>query len=171
MLHLEFPNISHKSRYLDMIMEWDLENNPDTNVPSRLFVGTDYEDFLKIITQDISANTQWVNSTLFFFMDDEYILWSIQIRHTIDHPNLSLEWWCGGHIGYGLRPNVRGKWLSREMLKLGLIEAHKLGIEKVLISALEERVASWKTIERCDGEYIKTIDEWWKNLRVYWINL
>ncbi len=170
MLHLEFPNISHKSRYLEMVEEWNLEKYPDTDVPNRLFVGKDYEAFLSIITEDITANQNGVNSTLWFFMDDEKILWAIQIRHTIDHPRLSLEWGSGGHIGYGLRPSVRGKWLANEMLRLGIIEARKLGIQDILISALEERVASWKTIERLGGVYAKSIDEDGKNLKVYWIN-
>lgn len=57
------------------------------------------------------------------------------------------------------------------MLRLGIIEARKLGIQDILISALEERVASWKTIERLGGVYVKSIDEDGKNLKVYWINL
>ncbi len=57
------------------------------------------------------------------------------------------------------------------MLRLGLIEANKLGIEKVLISAHEDNIASWKTIESCGGEYIKTIPNEGKNLKVYWITL
>lgn len=56
------------------------------------------------------------------------------------------------------------------MLRLGIIEARKLGIQDILISALEERIASWKTIERLSGIYIKSIDEDGKNLKVYWIN-
>ncbi len=55
------------------------------------------------------------------------------------------------------------------MLRLGLIEAQKTGINKILISALEERIASWKTIESSGGKYVKTIDEDGKNLKVYWI--
>jgi predicted acetyltransferase len=74
-----------------MIEEWDLKNHPDTDVPNRLFVGADYEDFLSIIATDITANPNGVNSTFYFFMDDEKILGAIQIRHSIDHPRLSLE--------------------------------------------------------------------------------
>lgn len=170
MLHLTFPDISHQSRYLDMIEEWrNFETTPTS--PRRLFAGENYEEFLSIVKQDMGDSLRWVNSTLFFFMDDEKILGAIQIRHTIDHPNLSLEWWCGGHIGYGLRPSARGQWLAREMLRLWLTEAQKLGIERVLISAHEDNPASWKTIESSGGEYIKTIDDEGKNLKVYWIKL
>ena len=57
-----------------MIEEWNLERYPDTDVPNRLFVGKDYEEFLSIITEDITANQNGVNSTLWFFMEDEKIL-------------------------------------------------------------------------------------------------
>jgi predicted acetyltransferase len=152
-----------------MIEEWkSFEATPTS--PSRLFAGESYEEFLSIIEQDIINSPRWVNSTLFFCMDDDTILWAIQIRHHIDNLYLSLDWGCGGHIGYWLRPSARGQWLSKEMLRLGLIEANKLGIEKVLISAHEDNIASWKTIESCGGEYIKTIRDGGKNLKVYWIN-
>ena len=168
MLHLSFPNISHKSEYLAMISEWQAFEVTPTS-PRKLFSWETYEDFLEIVKKDITDNPHGVNSTLFFFMDDDTILWAIQIRHSIDHPNLSLEGWCGGNIWYGLRPSARGKGLSKKMLQLGLIEAWKLGIQKVLISAHEDNIASWKTIESCGGEYIKTIPDEGKSLKVYWI--
>ncbi len=170
MLYLTFPDISHQSRYLDMIEEWKAFEATPTS-PRKLFAGENYDEFLQIIKKDLTENQKWINGTLFFFMHDEKILGAIHIRHTIDHPNLSLEWWCGGHIGYGLRPSARGQWLAREMLRLWLIEAQKLGIEKILISAHEDNPASWKTIERVGGEYVRTIDDEGKNLKVYWINL
>lgn len=151
-----------------MMDEWRAFETIPTS-PSVLFRGTDYEDFLKIIEQNTVSNQLGVSATFFFFMDDDHILGGIQIRHSTNHPNLSIDAWCGGHIGYGLRPSARGMWLSREMLQLGLIEARELAIKKVLISAHEDNIASWKTIESCGGEYIKTIPDEGKNLKVYWI--
>ncbi len=170
LLHLTFPHISHKSRYLDMIEEWKSYPDPRRN-PGRLFVWENYEDFLEIIKKDLTNNERGINGILFFFMDNEDILGAIQVRHSIDHPNCSLEWWCGGHIGYGLRPSERGKWLAKAMLLLWLTEAKKLGIEKVLISAHTDNPASWKVIELCGGEFIKEIDDKGKKLKVYEIRI
>lgn len=169
-LHLSFPNISHKSDYLAMIAEWRAFEVTPTS-PSIIFRWGTFEELLSIVEHNRVANTLWVPATCYFFMDDETILWAIQIRHSTDHPNLSLEGWCGGNIWYGLRPSARGKGLSKEMLRLGLVEAWKLGIQKVLISAHEDNIASWKTIESCGGEYIKTIPDEGKNLKAYWINV
>ncbi len=167
MLHLSFPNISHKSRYLEMVEEWKAFEIPTS--PWALFLGGSFESFLDITTTYVTANPKWINSTLFFFMDDETILGAIQIRHQIDHPNTSPEGAWGGHIGYGLRPSARGKGLAREMLKLWLQEAHNLGIEKVLISAYEDNIASWKTIESCGGVFFKTLPKERRILKLYWI--
>lgn len=68
MPQLEFPNLSHKQSYLEMISEWASFETVPTS-PSRLFVGADYEEFLAIIQKDISENPNGVNSHLFFLVD------------------------------------------------------------------------------------------------------
>lgn len=104
MPQLQFPNISHKQSYLEMIAEWRSFEMPTS--PGKLFAGDSFEDFLAIVEKDITDNPDGVNSHLFFLVDAEQILGAIQIRHTIDHPRL-IE--VGGHIGYGIRPSERGK--------------------------------------------------------------
>ena len=170
MQFLKFPEFNDKSSCLSMFSEWrDFETTPTS--PGRLFVWESYEEFLDIITTDVTANPHGVNSTLFFFMEDEEILGAIQVRHHIDHPRLSLEGEGHGHIGYGLRPSARGKWLANVMLSLGLEEARKLGIEKVVVSADETNPASWKTIEHCGGVLYDTKEENGKILKIYTIVL
>lgn len=170
MLHLTFPNISHKSAYLDMIREWwEFETIPTS--PSALFRGETYEEFLEIMEQNRIANQLGVPATLFFLMDDTTLLWAIQIRHHTHHPNLSIDGWCGGNIGYGIRPSTRGKWLAKKMLALWLIEARGLWLDSVIISADDDNPASWRTIESCGGQLIKTITKDDKILRVYSIKL
>jgi len=73
MLYLTFPNISHKSEYLAMIAEWRAFEVTPTS-PRKLFSGETYEEFLEIVKKDITDNPHGVNSTLFFFMDDDTIL-------------------------------------------------------------------------------------------------
>ena len=40
----------------------------------------------------------------------------------------------GGHIGYGIAPQFRGKGYGNEILSLLLNKAHEMGIEKVLLT-------------------------------------
>jgi predicted acetyltransferase len=105
MLHLEFPNISHKEVYLDLMQEWkNFEKTPTS--PSVLFRGENFEEFLEIIENDLIGNRLGVPATLFFLMYKTRIIGAIQIRHSIEHPNLRE---FGGHIGYGIRPSERRK--------------------------------------------------------------
>lgn len=168
MPHLEFPNISHKQSYLDMIQEWrNFETVPTS--PSRLFAGKSFEDFLAIVQKDITENPHWVNSHLFFLIDKvSRILGAIQIRHTIDHPNL-IE--VGGHIGYGIRPSERGKWYATEMLRLVLQEAQKLGLEKVLITCDDDNIPSIKVIENNGGVFERFTEKNGNKMRRYWVTL
>ena len=39
-----------------------------------------------------------------------------------------------GHCGYSVRPSERGKGYGKEMLRLNILNAKKLGIEKVLVT-------------------------------------
>ena len=181
MPQLEFPNLSHKQSYLDMISEWASFEDVRETSPGRLFAGQDFEELLDIVTQDVTNNSQWVNSHLFFLVDrrpwvnevnrgveNERILWAIQIRHHIDHPNL-IE--AGGHIGYGIRPSERGKWYATEMLRLALPEAKKIGLQKLLITCDEDNIASAKVIENNGGIFERFVEKDGKKMRRYWITL
>lgn len=72
MPQLEFPNLSHKQSYLDMISEWTDFEVPTS--PGKLFTGESFEEFLAIVTKDVTANPDGVNSHLFFLVENERIL-------------------------------------------------------------------------------------------------
>lgn len=170
MLHLTFPDISHKSRYLDMIEEWrNFEEVPTS--PANLFMWESYEDFIRLVESKHFFWPESIPSDLLFFMDDDEILGAIDIRHGIDHPALSIDGWAAWHIGYGLRPSARGRWLAKEMLALWLEEARKLSLSEVVISAFEDNPPSWKTIEKCGWKFLKTKEKDRKPLKIYTIQL
>lgn len=165
MPQLEFPNLWHKESYLEMISEWRSFEVPTS--PGKLFAGENFEDFLSIIEQDKTNNPDGVNSHLFFLVENERIFGAIQIRHTIDHPRLIEVGW---HIGYGIRPSERGKWYATEMLRLGLLKAKELGLEKVLITCYDDNIASAKVIENNGGVFERFTEKEGRKLRRYWIN-
>jgi predicted acetyltransferase len=67
------------------------------------------------------------------------------LRHNLND-NLYI---CGGHIGYGIRPDQRRKGYATKILKLTLIEAKKKGIENVLVTCNPENLGSVKAILNC----------------------
>ena len=73
----------------------------------------------------------------------------------------------GGHIGYSIRPSQRRKGLAKLQLELGLAEARKQGLERVLITCDEDNKASRRTILSAGGVYENTIDR----SQRYWIEL
>lgn len=92
----------------------------------------------------------------------------IDLRHHIDHPILGL--W-GGHMGYSVRPDERGKGYAREMLRLNLENCRQRGLDKVMITCSRDNPASERTILGCGGVFEKEVlvdGEWIKR---YWITI
>ena len=99
---------------------------------------------------------------------DKKIVGIIDLRHNIQHPILGL--W-GGHIGYTIRPCERGKGYAKEMLRLNLENAKKLGLKKVMITCHPDNPASEKTILANGGVYEKTVEVDGDRIKRYWITL
>lgn len=99
---------------------------------------------------------------------DGCIVGIIDLRHHIDHPILGL--W-GGHIGYSVRPSQRRKGYAKQMLRLNLENARKLGLTRVMITCNANNIASEKTICSCGGQYEKTVTVEGRQIKRYWIEL
>ncbi len=71
----------------------------------------------------------------------------VSIRHTLN-PFLAS---VGGHIGYTVRPGFRRRGFATQILKLSLVRARELGLERVLLTCDAENAGSRATIEACGG--------------------
>ncbi len=101
---------------------------------------------------------------------DNKMVGAIQIRHALNEYLAQF----GGHIGYSVRHSERGKGYASYMLKEILPICKKLGLHRVLISALATNAASIKVIERNGGIYENTVmEQSYLNapLNRYWIEL
>ncbi len=167
MLILQFPEISHKNAYEKLIKEWwDWYKAPST-----LFEWENYEEFLKVVNTDITWVEWKVPAHLYFLVDDEIndeIIWWIQIRHHINHPNLIEDWW---HIWYGVNPKYRKKWYGKIMLKMALDKVKEiwLDVDKVSITCDITNIWSNKIIQSNWWIFDKKVKDETKNR--YWINL
>ena len=72
------------------------------------------------------------------FKDSGEIVGNIQLRHWIDAELTA----AGGHIGYSIRPSMRGKGYGKAQLMLVLEKARKMGIGKVLLTCDKSNPAS-----------------------------
>lgn len=57
----------------------------------------------------------------------------------------------GGNIGYGIRPIERRKEYNKINLYLGLIEAKKIGLDRVMVDCAYDNIGSYKTMESLGG--------------------
>jgi predicted acetyltransferase len=71
----------------------------------------------------------------------------------------------GGHIGYAVRPSRRREGHATRALALALGEAAALGLDRVLVTASDDNLASWRVIESVGG----TLEDTRKGMRRYWI--
>lgn len=99
---------------------------------------------------------------------DNRLVGMINIRHSLNDYLRDF----GGHIGYAIRPNERGKGYAPEQLRLGLIECRQLGINPVLLTCLDSNAASRRTILKGGGVYEDTRQRAdGSRFERYWINL
>lgn len=84
------------------------------------------------------SSTQYIHVRL----SDQKIVGMINVRHTHTEP---FSTW-GGHIGYSVCPSERRKGYATAMLRAVLPCCKELGLQRVLLTAGDENVASVKTI-------------------------
>lgn len=108
------------------------------------------------------------NTYLAVRRSDNKVVGIIDLRHHINHPVLG-TW--GGHCGYSVRPTERGKGYAKEMLRLNIENAKRLGISKLMITCNVNNRASEKTILANSGVFEKTIDVDGRQVKRFWIEV
>jgi len=171
MLKLEIPNKFHREMYENLCDE--IANKAEEFVhPDNIYAfrWEKYSELLQNIQWDLHGTREWrVSSTAFFAIKDDKIIWAIQIRHNINHPNLEYRW---GHIWYWVRPSERKKWYATKMLQLTLLEAKKIWLSKVLITCDVNNIWSNKVIQKNWGIFEKEcLHDDGMRFNRYWIEL
>lgn len=100
--------------------------------------GLSYEEYKQWLVKKHNDSLQeglvdgWrVPQTTYFLYVDNVPVGSGSVRHFLTDALLKV----GGHIGYTISPKYRGKGYGKEILRLLLIEAKRLGIDKALVTA------------------------------------
>jgi predicted acetyltransferase len=90
----------------------------------------------------------WVPATTFWLLDDTKRVVGVSVlRHGLT-PTLAER---GGHMGYYVKPDQRGRGYGRTILALTLDAARHLGLPKVLVTAASSNVPSLRVIESNGG--------------------
>ena len=113
----------------------------------------------------------WVRGSTYWLVgSDCRILGSTRLRHSIETEYLR---YCGGHIGYDIRPSQRGNGYGTAALALTLQKARQSGLGRVLLTCNADNAASRRIIEKCGGKFASQIvcKNEWKVIRRYWVEL
>lgn len=99
---------------------------------------------------------------------DNRVVGVIDLRYHINTPVLS-TW--GGHMGYYVRPNERGRGYAKEMVRQNLQNFKDLNIRKILITCDEDNIASEKTILANGGVFEKCVEVNGCIIKRFWITM
>lgn len=170
MLKLLKPDIIYKSSFLKALEEFQKEGLlADLNA-------VDLEkDFSTFVKKQLNRSkgkdlpTGFVSETVYWLVDNNEFIGRTAIRHRLTETLLRE----GGHIGYAIRSSKRKMGYGKQILNLALLEAKKMGLDKVLLTCNENNFGSKKIIESNGGIFWdKVFLQEGKPLKLrYWIAL
>jgi predicted acetyltransferase len=110
-----------------------------------------------------------VRMTWFWLLRGDRIVASSRLRHELI-PVLLLD---GGNIGYDVRPSERRRGIGRELLRLTLDEARRIGLSRVLLTTETTNLGSIGVILANGGAFADTTisPNTGRTLNRYWIML
>lgn len=151
-LHLHLPTPAHQLA-AERFKQAFFENGERVIYGSALFDRMEYVPWLEHNARGRHKDTvaeDWVVATTFFAIrqQDGKIVGMIDIRHSLDHPFLS-EY--GGHIGYSVCPDERGKGYGTAILKMGVEFAGSVPLKELMLACFSDNAASMKIIEKNEG--------------------
>lgn len=161
------PSILFKDSFIEFVE--DVKNTGYESYEHYTKAEEDFEEFVTDLTNSskgINIPEGWVPCSSYWLVDDSgEVVGVIRIRHRVDSDYLQMI----GHIGYEIKSSRRKKGYGSKLLELGLTEARKIGLEKVLITCDEDNIGSIRIIEKFNGKYKKLFvdDESGKNVLQY----
>ena len=175
--YLETPSLERKDEIIDYINEF-IEYKSDINgmeALARILYGYTFEESLNMCLNmqyeeyaKIHGRCQY-KTFLLIRKNDNKIIGTINIRWNLSEEMKKFA----GNIGYAIRPTERRKCYNNINLYLGLIEAKKVGLDRVMLDCEAKNLASSKTMEALGGKLERTeIDPSDGILTsVYWIDV
>lgn len=169
-MRLVIPSVQYQQDYLQAVEEGKDEtevtvlSRPKKNQPFEQFVSNKIEE-----AKGLHLPKGWVPATELWLIDNEEFIGRVNIRHELTDHLLKI----GGHIGYWICPSKRKMGYGKEILKLALLEAKKLGISRILVTCDETNIGSCKIIEVNGGILENIVDNGQNHPRKrrYWITL
>lgn len=158
--YFESPSLERKNEIIEYINEFVLykSNINGTGSLDKILEGYSFEQVLErclnMENEEYSKKFERCPARTFLLIreSDNKIVGSINIRWNLNEKMLQF----GGHIGYGIRPTERRKGYNKINLYLGILEARKLGLEKVMLDCDVNNLGSDRTLKALGGKLERT---------------
>lgn len=153
--YLEKPSIERKNEIIEYLDEF-VKYNSDINGSGfldKIYDGYTFEqaldNCLNMENEEYAKSVNRCPGKTFLLVreNDNKIVGTINIRWNLSEAMKKF----GGNIGYGIRPTERRKGYNKINLYLGLIEAKKLGLDRVMLDCAYDNIGSYKTMESLGG--------------------
>ena len=174
---LERPSMERKNEIIQYFNEF-VDNNSEINGSGSLdkfLEGYTFEEaFERCMNLENKEYAEKVGrcpgkTFLLIRENDNKIVGNINVRWDLNEAMARF----GGHIGYAIRPSERRKGYNKINLYLGMLEAKKVGLDKVMLDCDVNNLGSDKTLKALGGELERTeVDPYDGVLtNVYWFNV
>ena len=158
--YFERQSIERKNEiieYLDEFVKYGSDINGSGSL-DKIYDGYTFEQALdrclKMEDEEYAKSVGRCQGKTFLLIreSDNKIVGTINVRWNLSEEMLQF----GGHIGYGIRPTERRKGYNKINLYLGMIEAKKVGLEKVMLDCDVNNLGSDKTLKALGGKLERT---------------
>lgn len=175
--YFEKPSLERKNEiidYLDEFVRFGSDINGSGSL-DKIYDGYTFEEALdrclKMEDEDYAKSVNRCPGKTFLLIreDDNRIVGSINIRWNLNEEMLKF----GGHIGYGIRPTERRKGYNKINLYMGIIEARKVGLDRIMLDCDVNNLGSDKTLKALGGKLERTETDPSDGTltNVYWFNV
>lgn len=156
-MELILPTTEYKTSFIEMVKEFqtndDYSYTHRTKLYKQLSVPDLEKDFDAFVAGELNAMGEAnvpegrVPYTRYWLVDNGQFIGSVDIRHRLNEALMS----DGGHMGYDIRPSMRGKGYGNTILALALGKARQIGIARALLTVDIRNEVSRKIIEKNGG--------------------
>ena len=175
--YLERPSFERKDEIIEYINEF-VEYNSEINGTGgldKIIEGYTFEQALeRCLSMEDENYAKKINrcqSKTFLLIreNDNRIVGTINVRWNLTEAMKKF----GGNIGYGIRPTERRKGYNKINLYLGMQEAQKLGLDRVMLDCDVNNLGSDRTLKALGGVLERTEVDPEDNIltNVYWFDV
>lgn len=152
-LRLINPSADLRDEHAAMMLEWRATGEQLVPYSLNYYSHKDFSDYMQRLhnsSRGVGLPAGFVAWSTFWLTDAKNtLLGCLDIRHQLNEQLLQE----GGHIGFGIRPSRRGRGYGATLLRLGLREAQKIGLQQVLLTCDKTNVGSKKIILANGGAF------------------